>query len=167
MLAGLAGGFPRGHPVQGNGDSAHVVLGQHQAEQGGKLLQLHGGLPQQLGALLQAAADDLPQLAVLLGQGGLLPLPQGGHPLLQPLRKANILQKTVKCYGLSLSGFIGILPQQFQRFSHLAAGTVQPLQQGLVLLCHGEAIAPGVHIPGLCLGPATPPQVPFEDVVFQ
>ena len=167
VLAGLAGGLPRGHPVQGDGDGTHVVLGQHQPEQGGKLLQLHGGLPQQLGTLLQAAADDLPQLAVLLGQGGLLPLPQGSHPLLQPLRKADILQKTVKGYGLTLSGLIGILSQKLQRLGHLAAGTVQPLQQGLVFLCHGEAVAPGVHIPGFCLGPAAPPQVPFENVVFQ
>ena len=127
MLAGLAGGLPRGHPVQGDGDGTHVVLGQHQPEQGGKLLQLHGSLSQQLGTLLQAAADDLPQLAVLLRQGGLLPLPQGSHP----------------------------------------AGTVQPLQQILIFLGHGEAVAPGVHIPGFCLGPPAPPQVPFEDVVFQ
>ena len=167
MLTGLAGSLSRRHPVQGDGNGAHVVLGQHQPEQGSKLLQLHGSLSQQLGALLQTAADDLPQLAVLLGQGGLLPLPQGGHPLLQPLRKADILQKAVKGYGLTLSGFVCVFSQKLQGLGHLAAGAVQPLQQGLVLLRHGEAVAPGVHIPGFCLGPPAPPQVPFEDIVFQ
>ena len=163
----LAGGLPRRHPVQGDGDGPHIILGQHQPEQSGKLVQLHGGILQLGGALLQAAAQDGPQLPVLLRQGGLVPAAQLLHPLLQALGQADLLQKTVKGNGLSPSGVVGVFPQKLQRLGHLAAGPVQPLHQCLVLLRPVRPVASGVHSPVLLLGPAAPPQVPLDHIVLQ
>ena len=166
-MARLPGGLPRRHPVQGDGDSPHVVLGEDQPEQSGKLVQLHGGILQLGGALLQTAAQDGPQLPVLLCQGGLVPAAQLLHPLLQALGQADLLQKAVKGNGLSPPGVVGVFPQQFQGLGHLAAGPVQPLHQGLVLLRPVRPVARGVHGPVLLLSPAAPPQVPLDHVVLQ
>lgn len=100
---GPAGGFPRCHPVQGDRDSAHVILREHQLEQTGELLQLHRHLPGEGGTLLQPAAQDLPELAVLLGQRGLPPPAQFLHPLSQPPGQADLLQKAVESHSLSPS----------------------------------------------------------------
>ena len=94
-FVGQPGHLPGVYPVQGNGDGAHVVLGEHQSKEPGKFLQLHGGVPQNLGALLQTAAQDVPQLGVLLRQSGLVPLPQLHGPLRQPLGHPDGLQKAV------------------------------------------------------------------------
>ena len=166
-VAGLPGGFPRCHPVQGDRDSAHVILREHQLEQTGELLQLHRHLPGEGGTLLQPAAQDLPELAVLLGQRGLPPPAQFLHPLSQPPGQADLLQKAVESHSLSPSCTGRIFPQPLQRGRHLPPGPVHPLQQGLVLLRHGEAIAPGVHGPGLLLRPPAPPDVPLQDIVLQ
>ena len=166
-MACLAGGLPRRHPVQGDGDGSHVVLGEDQPEQGGKLVQLHGGILQLGGTLLQAAAQNGPQLPVLLRQGGLVPAAQLLHPLLQALGQADLLQKTVKGNGLSPSGVVGVFPQKPQGLGHLATGSIQPLHQDLVLLRPVHPVARGVHGPGLLLGPAAPPQVPLDDIVLQ
>ena len=166
-MAGLAGGLPRRHPVQGDRDGAHVILGQHQPEQLGELLQLHGGLPQQPGALLQAQGQDVPQLPVLLGQGGLTPALQLLHPGGELPRQVDLLQKRVKGDRLPLPGGLGIFPQLLQGGDHPAAQGVQPGHQGPVLLRPGHAVALGVPGPVLALGPAAPPDVPFQHVVLQ
>ena len=166
-VARLAGGLPRRHPVQGDGDGPHVVLREDQPEQGGELVQLHGGILQLSGALLQAAAQNGPQLPVLLRQGGLVPAAQLLHPLLQALGQADLLQKAVKGNGLSPSGVVGVFPQKLQGLGHLAAGAVQPLHQGLVLLRPVHPVSSGVHGPVLLLSPAAPPQVPLDHVVLQ
>ena len=163
----LPGGLPHRHPVQGHRDGAHIVLGEHQAEQAGELLQLHGGLPQKGGALLQAPAQDLPQLPVLLRQGGLVPAVELRHPVLQPLGQADLLHKAVKADRLPHPGPVLIFPQKLQRLRHLAAGPVQPLQQRPVLIGDGGPIPPGGHGPGLFLGPLAPPEVPFQHIVLQ
>ncbi|MPM54740.1 hypothetical protein SDC9_101520 [bioreactor metagenome] len=41
---GDARGLPRRHPVQGNGNSSHRILGEHKLQEGRKLRQLHGGV---------------------------------------------------------------------------------------------------------------------------
>ena len=163
----LPGGLPRRHPVQGDGDGAHVVLGEDQPEQGGELVQLHGGLLQLCGALLQAAAQDGPQLPVLLRQGGLVLAAQRLHPLLQPLRQADPLQKAVKGDRLPTPGPVGVFPQQLQGLGHLPPHPVQLLHQGPVRPGPLQAVPPGVQGPGLLLGPPAPPQVPLEHIVLQ
>ena len=166
-MARLAGGLPRRHPVQGDGDGPYLILGQHQAEQGGKLVQLHGPLPQQGGALLQAAAQDVPQLAIFLRQQGFPPALQLLHPLGKALRQADLLQKCVKGYRLTAPGFIGVAAQRLQRLGHSPPGGVQPVHQSAVRLLPGETIAPGMPGPGLVLGPGAPPDVPLQHIVFQ
>ena len=166
-MPGLTGGLPRRYPVQGDGDGTHVVLGQHQPEQQGKFLQLHGGVPQQQGALLQTAAEDVPQLPVLLRQGGPLPLNQQVHPLLQPVGQADVLQKGVKGNRLPPSRPVLILPQPLQRGGHPPPDAVHQGQQGPVLLGPLHPVALGVPGPVLALGPAAAPDVPLQDVVLQ
>ena len=166
-LVGQPGHLPGVHPVQGHGNGPHVVLGEHQGEQLGKLLQLHGGIPQDLSALLQAPAQDLPQLGVLLRQGGLIPLPQLLRPPGQLLRHLHGLQEAVEGHGLALSCLVRLLPQLLQRGGHLPPQGVEPGQQGGVLLGKLAAVALGVVGPVLFGGPGAPLQPPGQDVVLQ
>ena len=164
---GQPGHLPGAYPVQGHGDGAHVVLGEHQGEEPGELVQLHGGVPQDLGALLQAAAQDVPQLGVLLRQGGLAPAVQLRRPLRQPLRHPRRLQEAVKGDRLPPSSPVRVFAQGLQGGGHLLPQGVEPGEQGGVLLGEGAAVALGVVGPVPLGRPGAPLQVPLEHVVLQ
>ena len=108
-MSRLPCGLPRRHPIQGHRNAPHIVLREDQAEQGGKLLQLHGTLIQLYRTLLQPAAQNRPQLPVLLRQGWLFPAPQLRNPLFQAFRQPNFLQKIVKGNCLTPSCVVLVL----------------------------------------------------------
>ena len=166
-LVSQPGHFASVHPVQRHRDGTHVVLREYQREQSGELLQLHGGIPQDLGALFQTAAQNVPQLGVLLRQGGLIPLLQFLGPLCQTLGYPHSLQQAVESHGLALSCLVRLLPQLLQRGGHLPPQAVEPGQQGGVLLGEFAPIALGVVGPVLFAGPGTSLQTPGQGIVFQ
>ena len=167
VLMSQAGHFSGIDPVQRHGDAPHVILGEHQGKQPGELVQFHGGLPQDLCALLQRGAQDVPELAVFLRQRGLSPVPQRPGALLQPRGQADRLQKTVKGNRLPPSRLAPVSPQLLQGGRDLPPQGVQPLQQGPVPLGKGQAVALGVvrPVPRPC--PGAPLQVPLEHIVLQ
>ena len=164
---GQAGHVAHIHPVQGHGDGAHVVLGEHQGKELGELVQLHGGVPQNLGALLQAAAEDLPELGILLRQRGLPPAVQLLGALGQPLRHPRRLQKGVEGGRLPPARLVRVLPQALQGLGYLTPQRVEPGQQGPVPLGEGQAVPSGVVRPVPRPRPGAPLQAPLEHVVLQ
>ena len=155
--------------VQGHGDGAHVVLGQHQLQQPSELLLVQRRVPQGVGELVHDGAQQLPELAVLLG---LLELPQGlqlRRPLLQPAGQVNLREKSPE--GLQLPG--GALPL-LQSPGQTAQGAADPRPDGVDLpeglrLLRGKVLLPpgGVGGPVLLPNPHGPVDVPGDDVVLQ
>ena len=125
-VAVVAGDLADRHLVQRHGDSAHAVLGQHQPQQPGKLLAVQLRVAQDLHELVQHAAEDLPQLAVLLRQLQLSCLLELSDPLPQGLRQPDLLQISVKHFYFFLCARVLFQPvmERFERRPHPAAQSV-------------------------------------------
>ena len=155
--------------VQGHGDGAHVVLGQHQLQEPGKLLPVQLRVLQDGGELVHNAAQQLPELAVLPGPLELSQLLQPPGALLQLPGQLQLLQKRPQ--GLQLSPGPLLFPQTrrqtAQRAPHPAAQGVD-LDQ-LLGLPGGKALPPARRIAGPVAvpDPHGPVDVPGHHVVLQ
>ena len=96
------------HLIQRGGNGSHGVLAQHQPQQAGKLLPVHLYVAQQLHELVQHAAEDAPQLAVLLRQLHLSSVVQCRRLGFQCLRHSRVLRKPVKRFRFIPYCFTGL-----------------------------------------------------------
>ena len=158
-----------GHPVQGHGYGAHVVLGQHQRIEPAEGRPVHLRFAQHGRRLLQSRHRQLPQLAVLGGQRRSSVRSQLLRPRRKAPGKAHILQVFRQRPGLPGGGdsLGGCLRQRLQRPGRPAAQIVYPSESlaGLVRIF----IAPAARVlpPWPRAGPRAAPQVPHQHIVFQ
>ena len=155
--------------VQRHRDGAHVVLGQHQLEQPGKLLGVQRCVLQDLRELIHDSAEKLPQLSVFRRQLQLSPLLQGSPACLQLARQVQPVQKPPE--HPQLAGGTLLLPEAL---GQLRKGRLDPAAQGVDLsedrlLLRREPLPPAIGVGGpfLLPYPLGAVDVPGDDIVLQ
>ena len=156
-----------GDPVQGHGDQADVVLGEHAGKEPAEGHGVHLHVAEKRRALLQGRDDQLPELARLPGQS--LPpvrLQLGGAGL-QLLRQLQIDQQAREGRGLALGGVrqAAAAGKALQGLRRAPPQGVDAGETGRALLGHLGAVAVRVLPPVPIPVPGAAPELPLINVV--
>ena len=161
--------IPGGHPVERHRDDAHVVLGEHPREELPEGGAFHLAVPEDRRALLEGVYQDIPELAVFGGQGGVALRLQGGGAFFQLPGKLPLLQQRGQCRRLPGGGFglVTAAVKAQQGCGETAAQGVERSKLRLALLVKGHPVAIRVLSPVLVPLPGPGTELPLEHIVGQ